>query len=239
MYSFNTRVGFSHTDNNRMMTLEAIVDCFQDCSCFQAEHLGIGFDYLEPLNLVWILNSWQIEIKETPKFYDKITVGTYPYDFKGFFGYRNFFIENEKGDKIVCANSVWTLMDWKKMCPAKLTPQIMDKYQKEERLSMSYKSRKIILPTKEETDIIERESLQIKKYHLDSNQHVNNGQYIRIALEALDKEIDITELRTEYRKQALLNDYITPIIYVKNNVYTIALCDEKEQPYAVIEVIGN
>ena len=236
MYSFDTRVGFSRTDSNRIMTIEAIVDCFQDCSCFQSEHLGIGFDYLDSLNMVWILNSWQIEIKEYPHFYDKIKVATFPYDFRGFFGYRNFFIENESGEKIVIANSVWTLMDWEKMCPTRLTPLIMERYQKEERLPMNYESRKIILPKEGEAKIVRRESIQIKKYHLDSNPHVNNGQYIRIALESLEKEIKIKNLRADYRKQALLNDYVVPLIYEKNGVYTIALCDEEDRPYALIEV---
>ncbi len=236
MYSFDTRVGFSHTDNKRNMTISSMIDAFQDCSCFQAEQLGIGFDYLEPNNLVWILNAWQLEIKQYPVFYDKIKIATYPYDFKGFFGYRNFFIENEKGDKIVTANSVWTLMDWEKKCPAHMPQHIKDTYILEERLLMDYQSRKIKLPNEEEAVIIKNEPLEIKKYHLDSNQHVNNGQYIRIALENIEPDFRCAKLRAEYRKQAVLGDIIIPIIYRNNNQYTIALCDEEESPYAVIDV---
>ena len=236
MYSFETRVGFSHTDNKRVMILEAIIDCFQDCSCFQAEQLGIGFEYLESQNLVWILNSWQIEIKRYPKFYEKIKIATYPYDFRGFFGYRNFFIEDEQGEKIVIANSVWTLMDWKKMCPARLIPQIIERYEKEERIPMDYKSRKILLPKEGECNVTKKDKIQIRNYHLDSNQHVNNGQYIRIALESLEKGLHFSRLRAEYRKQAVLNDMILPVIYECNETYTVSLCNEEEIPYAVIEV---
>lgn len=236
MYDYTQRVGFSHTDNKRVMTIEAMIDCFQDCSCFQAEKLGIGFDYLESENLVWILNYWQIEVKQYPGFYDKIKIATYPYDFKGFFGYRNFFIENETGEKVVLANSVWTLMNWEKKCPARLTQKLLDTYGKEEKLPMEYSSRKIALPDLAECICRREDEVQIKKHHLDSNQHVNNGQYIRIACEYLPTDLTITKLRTDYRKQAVLDDMVYPIVYQKDGVYTIALCDREDNPYAVVEV---
>ena len=46
MYHFDTRVRFSETDRERKLTLEAIVDYFQDCSTYQTEELGVGFSYL-------------------------------------------------------------------------------------------------------------------------------------------------------------------------------------------------
>ena len=236
MYSYDTIVGYSQTDTNRNMTIGAVIDAFQDCSCFQSEELGIGFDYLIPNNLVWILNFWQIEITQCPRFYDKIKVATFPYDFKGFFGFRNFFIENDKEEKIITANSIWTLMDWEKKCPARI-PQIMkDTYPLEERLPMDYKPRKIKIPDMEETTITKAEPVEIKKDHLDSNRHVNNGQYIRIALENAAPDLQFTSLQAEYRKQAFLGDILIPIIYASNNQYTIALCDKDENPYAVVQV---
>lgn len=236
MYDYTQRIGFSHTDNKRVMTIEAMIDCFQDCSCFQAEKLGIGFEYLESGGLVWILNYWQIEVKRYPRFYEKIKVATYPYDFKGFFGYRNFFIEDEAGEKIVMANSVWTLMNWEKKCPAKLPQKLLETYVKEERLPMEYGTRKIMLPGEGEWELTREEALQIKKHHLDSNQHVNNGQYIRIACEYLPVDFKISTLKVEYRKQAVLDDMVYPLIYRNESVYKIALCDAQDVPYAVAEV---
>ena len=40
MYHYESRVRFSETDKKRKLTLEAIVDYFQDCSTFQTEDLG-------------------------------------------------------------------------------------------------------------------------------------------------------------------------------------------------------
>lgn len=235
MYLYETRVGFSRTDKDRIVTMESMIDYFQDSSCFQAEQLGVGFSYLEPNHLVWMLNSWQIDVVQFPQFYDKITVGTFPYDFKGFFGYRNFFIENEAGEKIVNANSVWTLMDTKKQCPARPTEKLLATYELEERLPMEYAPRKITI-AQEERIIRREEPLQIKEYHLDTNQHVNNGQYVRIAYEYLPKDRRFHHLRVDYRRQAVLGDTIIPILHEKDDTCTVAICGEDEKPYAVIEV---
>lgn len=235
MYSFSTRVGFSQTDLQRIMTIEAIVDSFQDCSCFQSEHLGVGFDYLEERDLVWILSSWQIEIKRYPVFFEPIQVETRPYDLKGFFGYRNFSMIDEKGERIVTANSVWTLMDLKRGCPAKLTEEMKQKYELDERLPMNYQSRKITLPQEDECDISRAEPIEIKVHHLDSNLHVNNAQYIRIALDCIENKRP-SALRAEYRKQAHLGDKLVPVLYRKKECVTIALCDEAGAAYAVVEV---
>lgn len=236
MYSFETRVGYSLTDNKRNMTIESIINAFQDCSCFQSEHLGVGFSYLLPRNLVWVLNSWQLEIKQYPKFYDKIKVATMPYDLKGFFGYRNFYIEDEAGEKMVTANSIWTLMDWKKQCPAHMEPEMVKAYELEEKLPMHYESRKITIPKTDDYVKIEKEKLQIKRFHLDSNQHVNNGQYIKIALEHLEPDCEFHSLRAEYKRQAVLDDWIVPVIYQKDKTVVIVLGDEAGSPFAIVEV---
>ena len=46
VYEYNKRIGFSECDTNRRFTITALIDAFQDCSTFQSEDLGVGFDVL-------------------------------------------------------------------------------------------------------------------------------------------------------------------------------------------------
>ena len=177
MYHFESRVRFSETDKERKLTLEAIVDYFQDCSTFQSEDLGVGFSYLLPKNLTWVLSYWHIVVEEYPALGDKVKICTLPYDFRGFMGKRNFYMENHEGKKIVKADSLWTLLDMTKMLPVKVSDEILSFYPNEEKIEMEYLPRKIAITGKEET----AETLVIQKQHLDCNDHVNNGQYIKIA----------------------------------------------------------
>lgn len=238
MYTYDMRVGFSQSDIKHNMTIPAIIDAYQDCSCFHSEDLGVGIYNLEPQNLVWIINYWEVEFIRMPKYTERITVGTFPYEFKGFLGKRNFFLKDESGQYISKANSLWCLMDWKNMRPAKVPAEIKSVYKIEEPLEMKYSHRKIDLPSKEtsKTKTESKPSIFIEEHHLDSNSHVNNGQYIKMAFSYLPKEIEYKRLRVEYKNQAHLKDEIIPVIYSENNKYIVALNNAEGTPYAVIEL---
>ena len=235
MYQFESRVRFSETDQRRKLTLEAIVDYFQDCSTFQTEDLGVGFSYLLPHNLTWVLSYWQIIVEEYPDLGDTIHIGTIPYDFKGFFGKRNFFMENMERRRIVTADSLWTLIDMEKMLPMKIPKDVSEAYPKEEKIEMDYLPRKISIFGKEE----EKNTIVIERHHLDCNDHVNNGQYIKMAAIYLPEKFTIRQMRAEYKNQAHLNDIIYPYTYKESHKFIVSLCDSKKKPYVVIEFEGK
>lgn len=237
MYTYETRVGFSQVDTDRLMKIDALTALFQDVTCFQGEDIGNGFALLEPRNQAWILNSWQIEVKRFPAFNEEITIGTFPTNFKGFIGTRNFLVKDATGEIIVMANSIWTFMDMKRMRPARVEEEFIQKYELEEPLPMDYSARKILLPETEDWEMSEKEVIKVREYHLDSNMHVNNGQYVQIACGFLPQGIKYDRMRVEYRNQARLGDEIFPVLYKKENCSIVALCDKEKKPYAVVEAI--
>ena len=97
------------------------MDYFQDVSTFQSEDLGLGVEYLKGIGMAWVMSAWQIVIHDYPKLGDRIRAGTFPYEFRGFMGMRNFFLDGEDGRRMVEANSVWTLMNLEKGIPARPT----------------------------------------------------------------------------------------------------------------------
>ena len=99
MYQFESRVRYSETDEQGQLSLTGILNYFQDCSTFQSEDLGMGIQYLKDQDRAWWLTSWQIVIDRYPALGEKIRVSTWPYDFKGIYGYRNFAISDGKGDR--------------------------------------------------------------------------------------------------------------------------------------------
>ena len=86
MYKWNSRVRFSEIGEDKRLTLDGILNYFQDSSTFHSEEVGNGMDAVECLKRVWVLSSWQIVVNEYPKMGESIQLGTWPYDFKGFFG---------------------------------------------------------------------------------------------------------------------------------------------------------
>jgi len=77
----------------------------------------------------------------------------------------------------------------------------------------------------------------VKKHHLDTNHHVNNGQYISMAMEYLPEDFVIRQMRAEYKKQAFLEDILHPYIVDIEDGCVIVLQDMDGKPYVVVEFL--
>ncbi|MDE6312465.1 MAG: acyl-[acyl-carrier-protein] thioesterase [Lachnospiraceae bacterium] len=232
MYQFDSRIRYSETGKDGRITLESILNYFQDCSTFHSEEVGYGMESLSKQNRSWILLSWQIVIEQYPKFGSHITIGTKAYDFKRSFGYRNFVMKDRKGQYIAYANSVWLYMDTKKQLPARADKAQIEAYQLEDRLPMEYAEMKIALP---DCEPVICESFPVQYHHLDTNGHVNNGQYLAMAYQAAGEKIQAKQMRAYYKKSALLGDTVVPYVYKEVNKYVISINNEEKEPFAVIE----
>lgn len=229
-YQFDSRVRYSETGMDRKLKMVSLVDYFQDCSTFQSESLGCGLDYMEANNLAWMVLSWQIEIVRRPSLGEKITVQTWPYGFKAFYGYRNFAMTDERGEYAARANSVWVLMDLAVGKPCKVISEYTDKYVLEPQLEMETSSRKIKIPE----ESVVQEAFSVCQHHLDTNNHVNNGQYIRMAEDYLPAGFETGRLCVEYRQQARLHDVIIPKVHEEADLVVVSLCGEEDKVYSVV-----
>lgn len=231
MYTYEMNAGYSAMDASLRMTVPAILDCFQDAAIFEAENGRITVGYLYGRHIAWLLNSWQIVIDRRPGLNERIRVATAPYDFRGFLGYRNFTMTGEDGTVIVRAASIWTLVDTEKLCPVKATQELQDGYELGEKLEMEYAPRKIALLGDGE----EREHFRVRKYQIDSNQHMNNVEYVKLAMETLEEEDAIRELRVEYRKAARCGDEVASVVIRAEGKQQVVLKDAEGGVYAVVE----
>lgn len=230
-YAFDSRVRYSEIGEDKKMTLNGLLNYFQDCTTFHSESVGRGMEVLEEIGCAWVLSSWQICVNRFPAMGEQIRVSTWPYDFKGFYGGRNFEMTTPEGERLAYANSLWTFLNTKRGLPIRVIPEETDAYTLEDKLDMEYAPRKISVPA----DCRQMESFTVKPHHLDTNHHVNNGQYIRMAQDYIPQDFVIRQMRAEYKKQAVLGDTILPKMGVMEGVYTVALCDGADKPYAVVE----
>lgn len=230
MYTFDSRIRFSESDSRGYLPLTGLLNYFQDASTFQSEDLGRGLAYTKAHNLVWVLSAWQIVVERYPKLGEKVTIGTFPYDFKAFIGLRNFCMMDENGEYLAKANSVWSLLSTENGKPVQPSEELLSAYELEEKLDMEYAPRKIPVPgSGRVVDMV-----MVKKQHLDTNHHVNNGQYVAMAQQYLPENYTVNKLRVEYRKQAMLGDEITPWVSEEDGAYKVAINNEEDAAYAVL-----
>ncbi|MBQ9437844.1 MAG: hypothetical protein IJU50_05880 [Lachnospiraceae bacterium] len=276
MFSYLATVRYSECDDGGRLGWGSLMNLFQDASAFQSEHLGVGLDFLAEQKRGWVVNFWDVFVNEFPKMGEEVVVSTIPYEIGGFFGKRNFTMRKapeqasrgdteairfpstdlnatdyraiHDGQSFAYANSLWTFIDMETFHPARVTEPWLSAYEVSEKVPMEYGNRKITVPE----ELSPLSPVTIRPHHLDTNHHMNNAQYILIALDAIEEhkeeleksekstakllsEKKIRRLRAEYRKGVYLGDTLYPKIYMDQEKALISLQDLENKPYAVIE----
>lgn len=231
MYRIDTKVRYSECGEDGKIKLASIINLFQDASSAQSESLGVGMDYLKSVKRAWVLNSWQIIVERYPKAHEEIEVTTWPTGFRGVFGPRNFCLKTQDGEMLAYAHTLWVYMDIENGMPAKPSEEEKAIYGTEPPLEMEYASRKIKMP--EEAKVVD--TISVRKYHIDTNNHMNNCQYVQMAVEVLPEDFRTKQVRVEYKKSAVYGEKIVIKMAEEEERIVVELCDEYEVPYAVVE----
>ena len=235
MYTWETKVRYSECGSKGTLTLSKLIDYFQDSSSAHSESLGAGMRFLEEQGGAWVLNSWQIEINRYPDIMEEIEITTWPSEFKGVFGPRSFCMKDKAGEVLAFAKTLWVYIDTKTGRPAKPSEELKKKYIVAPAIEMEEVSRKIELPKELESI----DYITVRKYHIDTNQHVNNSQYVQMALETFPPKFSAKKLRVEYKKAAVYGDRIYIKKAVEEERTVITLCDANDDVYAVVEFRGE
>ena len=235
MYQLKSKVRYSEADKNNTLTYHALLNYLQDASTLHSEELGESGAELLKKNMAWVLSFWQICIEDMPKLSEDITVSTWPYSTKGLFGLRNFCVDNAEDEHIVKANSIWVLIDPNSGRPIRISEEVSSHYPDEPKLEMDYCDRKIVTPD----TYTEMEPIQVPKYFIDTNNHMNNGKYVMVAESFLPDDFMVREIRVEYKTAAVLGDVLYPRVTIEEKMVTVVLVNEKGNAYATVLFLGK
>ena len=232
MYTIENRIRYSEVDSSKRLTLPSLLDYLQDCCTFQSEDFGVGVDFLAESHCAWVLFSWQIKISRYPTLGERIKVNTWPSAFKGFYGHRNFTVENSRGELLASANSVWVFMDMERMRPMRIPETLQDAYKNEiaAPLPGEWSARRMEIPTEGDRQT----PVQVARFFIDTNHHMNNSKYVLVAEEYLPEDFTVGELCVEYKKAAVLGDVLYPVITTGENQVMVNLANESGKTYAAV-----
>jgi acyl-ACP thioesterase len=240
MYTYEKKILFSDIDSNSNMSLESILDAMQDCVNINSESIGKGIEYMHRTGRAWFAISWNIEIKRYPKMFENVVVKTWPYSFSSSMGYRNVIITDEAGQDILCADSIWSLVDTKTGLPTKILEEDYTGYELEEKYPMEALGRKIKLPKQKdgETGFVKTGEHIVTKSDLDFNGHMTNGRYIKYADDLVPIGTAINKVRVEYKSQSKFGEVLDIEKYVHEDRWLVRFLGQQSQDVkAVVEVV--
>jgi len=187
----------------------SIMNYLQEAAIAHSESVGCGVKRLLEQQRAWVLVRWNLKAERYPMWGEKINVKTWPSRFEKCFATREFVITDEKDNEIMYATSSWVFLDTEKRKPVKVPEELANSYGVRRDRSMEdvFKEEYCL----EKKDFFKQFS--VRKSEIDTNEHVNNVNYLAWILETLPidlynnyllKFIDI-----RYKKELLLDDNLT------------------------------
>ncbi len=231
MYTYRDRVSYSRIDKDGLLGVSNVVDAMQDCCLFHSEDVGHSALDLLKKNRAWLVSSWHVVFKRRPKMGERFAVHTWPYQFRSIFGSRNFLMETDEHEVLAYADSQWFYFDSLTGQPAPVDREEKDAYPTEPAYEMEYKPRKVSCPA----DLTLVQKVDVCQNYLDTNNHVNNGQYIRLAVNVLPPDYEVGEFRAEFRRAAKMGDTMHIHTARTSEHYYAVFTDAAGTPYFLSE----
>ena len=234
MYSLNFKVTTSTCDSEGRLKLYSALQMMQDCSEMWIDSEPGVKQYFAEQNMAQLLATRQVEIVRVPEYKEALTVTTSVYEMKPMFGFRNTFIYDAKDNPCYKTWSMGAFVDKSTGKLKRVNEETIASMTLEPQLEMNYKDRRIILP-KTEGEVLE--PIKVLRADIDYNRHMNNANYVRMAMELLPEDFTICGLRVEYRIAAKLGDHLTPTLFQTDDGILVALSIGSEA-CAIIDFCG-
>ena len=207
MYSLKYQVTTSTCDSEGRLKLYSALQMMQDCSEMWIDSEPGVKHYFTEQNMAQLLATRQVEIVRVPQYKEQLTVTSTVYGMKPMFGFRNTFIYDADGLPCYKTWSMGAFVDKSAGKLNRVDDATIASMTLEPQLEMNYKDRRIILP-KEAGQTFD--PVKVLRADIDYNKHMNNSNYVRIAMELLPEGFRVNGLRVEYRVAAKLGDMLLP-----------------------------
>ncbi|MQS75763.1 acyl-ACP thioesterase domain-containing protein [Companilactobacillus halodurans] len=162
--------------------------------------------------LGWVVVQYHMDIKQMPKLGQKLKITTQATTYNKYFFYRDFWVEDEAGNKIVTANSAFVLIDLKERKIVSATDRLDNKFGAEEVNKIQRFAR-----LREPKDYDFEQAQHIGYYNIDVNKHVNNSYYFDWMIDTLNLDFIATHhiktMDIKYEKELNINS--KPVAFAK------------------------
>ena len=210
MFSLDYRVTTSSCDSEGRLKLYSALQMMQDCSEMWIDSEPGVKRYFTEQNMAQLLATRQVEIIRTPEYKEELTVTSTVYGMKPMFGFRNTFIYDADGKPCYKTWSMGAFVDKSAGKLKRVDEATIASMTLEPQLEMNYKDRRIILPKNGGEQL---DPVKVLRADIDYNRHMNNANYVRVAMELLPEDFIVKGLRVEYRVAAKLGDILLPTVY--------------------------
>lgn len=235
MFQLSRTVCASMTDRHGSLKLFSAIQMMQDCSEYWKESEPDFRKCLEENGAAQLLVFRQVEILRVPRLYEKLTCSTSVFDCKGANGFRNTIISDAAGKPCYISWSQGAFVNVTNGRLLRVPAEVIARLRLSPRYEMNYRSRKIELP---DGNRILLPPVSVQLNDIDYNQHVNNAQYIRMALEYVPEDFEIASMRVEYKHPVRYGASLQPCL-IEHPDALYVLLSEADKVCCIIEFLRS
>jgi len=100
-----------HTNQYGQASISSLFNILIEAAWAHAQVMDWGYDSLKSNNLFWVLSRMYFQVEKYPAWQDQITLNTWSAGTDGMYAYREYILENDKGEVILRASSAWLILD--------------------------------------------------------------------------------------------------------------------------------
>ncbi|GEM_PF-3074254 len=179
-------VELNEIDQNSEMKIHVLQKKIQNVSDNHGLILGFGFEDMSKIDLFWVVTRLTVEIIRLPLLHETFRIETW-LETPGKVGINRFY-KLYIGDELI----VFGLAKWALVSKDTLSVEKLDKFEfmqglkyLDEQVDFNYPVLKKI-QKRDSKELHQTVRLKVTPDMLDHNNHVNNTEYIKMALEAFD-----------------------------------------------------
>lgn len=218
VYKSKYRLGNRDVDMHSKLRTSALFTILQEAASQHCIELGFGPAFTEKRNLIWVITRQKAEINRLPVYEEEILLETWPGPTKHVIFPRYYKISDIRGNVLINASSVWTLVDSQTRTLAAAGQHGID-------LCGTYTGDEISLPrAPQQLATSLSQDFTVPYSYLDINGHMNNTRYFDLAEDNIISSAAGDKLRmvsVEYNNEARLHDKLNIQIGSEGKKYYI------------------
>ncbi len=198
------RICFFDCEPSGRASVPSLCRFAQETADAHCRTFGMSLLEVRARDAMWVLTRLRLQMERFPVCGDEVVVETWASDrTNGIRAVRDFRFLSTSGEVLGHALSIWLLLDVTKRRPVRLPPVILGIRYAENSIPGEFEFPRLTAP---------EQTAYHRKFHvswsdLDANNHANNVNYIRWALDALPlgvcRDYALTQLDIEFLAEAL------------------------------------
>ena len=224
-YRTGMRIGIRDVNLFRRLKPSALFEIFQEMAVVHASGMGFGTDAVASMGAAWVIITQRVDINRMPQEGEFIYMETWTGKTSHLLYPRFHRILDEKGNVLIQASALWTLMDMesRKMLDKEMFDDVIVDMVNGSEIPMPSAPKKAIGPV--------HSSFTVPYSYLDQNGHMNNTRYFDLAEDVIPAPLEGKKLKgicSRYSSEARLGDVIELQWQEKDGIYRISGGGEKK-----------